>query len=128
MDLRDLLNEDQLNCLYCNYRCEVKASSYATSAGNYHDHVAMFNCNNCHEEFSIIVTTSSYTNILDGSKTEHLLLQQFFSCKTIIVSIKNDKFFISNKISKEIEIPPFKIDFKNKEELYNKLRTYLLFS
>lgn len=128
MDLRDYLNQDQLNCLYCNSECEVNASSYASSKGLYHDHISIFNCKHCHEVFKITITTSSYNNILDGSKTEHLYFQQLFTCKTMAVSIRDGKFFIRNKFSNEIEVPPFNIDFKNKEELYNKLRTYLLFS
>lgn len=128
MDLRKLLNEDQLNCLYCNHICEVKSSSYASSQGQRRTHFATFTCTECKELFSIVIDTSSHTDFLNDSKTTHLFMCQTFSCKSIVVTIMNNKFLIKNISPIEIEVPQFEVNFKNKEELYNKLKTYLLFS
>jgi hypothetical protein len=125
MNIHNLINLDNKKCLYCSSECKVKSAAYyILSEDMYTDE---FNCDFCNEIF--IVTYNSLAHVM----------QETFTCKSILVkwSSLNEHFFsLLKRNDLEInnsffDIPKFNIDmklFKNKESLFKKLSTYLVFS
>lgn len=101
-------------CLYCKSICEI------TSGGEAMMSMTSYDCKSCGDYFSNI----SAANIRE--------LQ--FTCKEfcIFYEIGSAIFQIYNTDSstddKRVSIPRFDIDFSDREKLYEKLKTYLVFA
>lgn len=116
IDFDSKINIDNCYCLYCNSLCEIK--SWAMK-----DFVSQnLKCASCKEFFE-----STYEN--------DTLVTFLFTCNKLQVTYfpENSLFAIkkkSNGKSKSINkilIPAFDCNFKNKNLLFQKLNTYLLF-
>jgi hypothetical protein len=106
-------------CLYCQGECDVwqNASGFPPIVGD------CYTCQKCEEKFTIFFIDSS----------EVKFISFLFTCKEFEVAYpySANKFGICRKDFKEdkhIWIPYFDVDFSNKEELYQKIKTYILFS
>lgn len=131
--LHELIDREDPSCLYCKATCDLKQDGFfiAGTLSLYYE-VQILTCRKCHEIFEIHW-------IDDNGETKFLCF--VFTCKEIAVTDKYDEgFHIGSKgilydnwkggISTYLgtEIPAFPVDFSNKRKLYNKLKTYLVFS
>lgn len=116
-NFENFISEDFPFCLYCGESCTISNSSFKFTSRN------TFRCPNCFENFEKNYAADELYNIS-------------FSCRNIIVDCEifpEENFWYIKTVdnSTEIRLPNqinFDIiDFKNKEILHNKLRTYLIF-
>lgn len=136
MQLHELIDREDPKCLYCRVRCDLKVTGRNSSVAQPDPYtIEILTCTNikCQEIFEI----HSWD---DDQRVSDFV----FTCKDIVVINKYPQpsgtavgFNIGDKsnlwpkmFSGHIttNIPPFKIDFSNKNKLYNKLKTYLVFS
>lgn len=115
IDLRLLIGHDKPNCLYCGAECEVGGGGEAAMVFD------SFDCKACGDYFHI-------SQILG---TENFWFQ--FTCKEFCISydLQRETFSIDNTNSlneEQMEIPLFEFDFSDREKLYSKLKTYLIFA
>jgi transcription elongation factor Elf1 len=126
LKLHELIDKDTPKCLYCNVAftddsLDLK-SEWLPNTSLKADK-EMLTCNNCREEFEILSLQGS-----DGV-TEYTGFT--FTCKKyrVFFNYIEDYFDISDQRGKHIiAIPSFTVDFSNKQKLYQKLKTYLVFS
>lgn len=115
--ITDLLPDKKIPCFYCNGSMSSQAveSSWAKGIRKV---LITWGCHECKECFT-------FSGIEDETPDS---LQ--FQCKEIRVFIyyKADSIALQVDFKQPIYLPYFEIDFSDKEKLYNKLRTYLLFS
>jgi len=114
--LYELIDQDDPKCLYCNSECNVSSTQFNDA----------FKCNKCHEVLKI-----HYKININNSNPSKIYVYTL-SCKDLLIYIyqNNKAFFIIGYIN-EIDlmnIPYFQIDFSDKEKLYRKLKTYIIFS
>lgn len=108
-----ILTELKDICLYCNAECFSESPNEETNSPP-----IILKCSLCQEQFLFVIT----------DRPARIELIEF-SCNKINLTIGIGYFFVYYKNSKHFtEIPTFDIDFSNKEKLYNKLKTYILFS
>lgn len=114
--LHELIDREDPRCLYCNSEVELSVSSQSTLSNIRLDEETL-TCYKCKEIFKIF----SNQDDIGDTKYEGFA----FTCHGIAVysSYESSKFYF-----KGLAVPPFHIDFSNKEKLYKKLRTYILFS
>jgi hypothetical protein len=119
MKLHALINEDDPICLYCQGRCDV-----SQKASGYPDLVTYtYSCQKCQEVFE--------SNTIDGK-----YFAFSFTCKNFKVfqNYGANNFGLDKKgpdldfTYKYVWIPYFDINFSQKEELYHKIKTYILFA
>lgn len=110
-------SDDISTCLYCNTTCIVDQESEWSRAFKV-TKTSKWSCYFCKETFIIKGIEDEDPDSLS------------FTCKdiTVYVRYKVNDIVISKKITDLVTIPNFNIDFSDKEKLYNKLSTYLLFS
>lgn len=121
--LYELINENNCRCLYCNSICDFKLGQFT------HE----FTCGKCREEFKIHF--SIYAAIYAvGCKNLLPIIHSFtFTCKDLLAFHVYYNLNTSVKIGyineiELIDVPSFNPDFSDKEKLYQKLKTYSLFS
>lgn len=108
------INYNRPECLYCKSICEAESGGEAAMV------VTSYDCKSCGDYFSIIS--------IAGSKE----LQ--FTCKEycLLYQEGDSHFEIYNtdwaSHEDKVPIPMFDIDFSNRERLYEKLKTYLIFA
>jgi hypothetical protein len=113
------------HCLYCHGECETKVHTHRPSTGRiYTDYI--FYCNPCKEMYEVL-----------SEGNEEYVYGFSFTCNDISVfNSENETFDITgtdlsqdgNGNGQSLSIHFFKIDFSNKIKLYQKLKTYLVFS
>ena len=108
-DFDKIINQDNTFCLYCKGNCKYTESSIDQS--NFQS-VELYYCEHCNERFVYYKFTISNT-----------ILYFTFSCRLIEVTVYSEHIFINN-----IKCPLVDFDFSNKDKLYSKLKTYMLFS
>lgn len=122
--LHELIDREDPKCLYCNSNTEFNSDSISSSHGTTYNKETI-TCCACKEIFEILSTQN-----LEGV-TSYTAFH--FSCNGIFVLnyYDIDVFYFSTKsfVSKNWEeIPKFEVSFFDKNKLYEKLKTYLLFS
>lgn len=113
MQLHEQFNLEDPICLYCNSRCDVKGDGSPTLFLS-----NKYTCINCHEVFE----TAAH-----GDEINAFL----FTCNDLLVThVYTLKNFGIHKLGSDDAIwtSEFKIDFSDKEKLYNKLKVYLTFA
>lgn len=116
---KSIINSDHPACLYCNKEIQAVETSMKWS-GSFQKREMKLYCDSCDEFFTFYGREDEDADYLK------------FTCKSITVHVyfntnlmlldKNDDFVNATEIIK------FEINFFDKEKLYNKLSTYLLFS
>lgn len=107
------INYNRPECLYCKSICESDSGGEAAMS------MTTYDCKSCGDYFMIISV----------SNTKELQ----FTCKEFcIFYTKGDSYFEiynTNGTSHEdwVRIPMFDINFSDRERLYEKLKTYLIF-
>lgn len=115
-----VINEDNPYCFYCKSECYIKVSSTYSSIDNF----TSFNCKFCNERF-VIYNLHNYDELVSSFE---------FTCKDFSVHIYyiTENFSLRKLNYKEKiwinDLHNVKFDFSDKEKLYNKLKTYLMFS
>jgi hypothetical protein len=118
IQLHTLIDEKDPHCLYDNNICRKYIHNYSSS---YRSH--KYFCSKCNESFEI-----HFNNLNPFIFT--------FSCKELTVSVYYDtenfsygrshNYYTNRLWSNDLDSMYF--NFDNKEKLYNKLKTYLVFS
>jgi hypothetical protein len=114
-EFREAIGEDSLRCLYCESLCDCATNT--TVDQNTFNTVEINKCKNCQEKFIF------YYFLLDT------LTGCTFTCNDICVYVSAEG--CSLKLAgahTDANIPLTEFDFSNKEAIYKKLKTYLLFS
>lgn len=120
-ELSELIIE---NCLYCDGTFTIEGTGeHAIPRAGYF--VDIYTCTQCFEMFEIHMS---------DDKRESF----FFSCDDIYARCFATWFVISTDerlqykkfgiIAPSVKIPPFPIDFSDKQKLHSKLKTYIIFS
>lgn len=109
-DFTTAINQDKPNCLYCGTLCTYTESSIDD---NNFQGVESYFCDFCKERFV------NFKFTLDNTS-----LYFTFSCKLITVTVHPDCIIIG----KDINCPLVSFDFSDKDKLFNKLKTYMIFS
>lgn len=134
MQLHELIDKDEPRCLYCNSNFDLNAMSISSSSGSSLRHLnpaaimtrydtETLYCIDCKETFKI----HSHQN--DDGETTYTGFT--FTCKgyNVFFSYIESYFDISELKGNHITaIPSFDPDFSDKDKLYEKLKTYLVFS
>lgn len=100
-------------CLYCQSECQFEGKGLLNSLFIKNTYF----CSQCREKFVIVCRFDkeySFTFTCSNLRIEYIQFSNKFN-----ISKLSDKTYIS--------IPDFPLDFSNKESLYNKLKTYLIF-
>ena len=122
--LHELIDKDEPKCLYCN-SSDVKLDirSEWLPGTNLKADKEIIECRSCREEFHIHSLQGG-----DG-KTEYTGFT--FTCKKykVFFNYIESYFDISTYAGKYIiAIPSFPVDFSDKKKLFEKLKTYVIFS
>jgi hypothetical protein len=108
----NIFNFDLPLCLFCQNYLEINNTSSNNLSFD------RFICTNCNEIFCFGYYNDTLTNMS-------------FTCLNIEVTIYSSKphYTISSaRIVDNIHIPAFNIDFSDKNKLFEKLHTYIIFS
>jgi len=120
----ELIDREQPRCLYCDEEVDaVHLSSGWMAGANMRVDVEKLTCRKCNEEFWI--------HSMQGDDGATNIDSFTFTCKDfhIFFNYVEDYFDVKDRDRKYLfTIPSFQVDFSDKEALYQKLRTYLLFS
>jgi hypothetical protein len=126
MQLHELIDREDPRCLYCNANVDCHLSSEWISKGtSLRNDVESIVCQKCKEVFYI----HSWQG--DDGHTEYSGFT--FTCKDLSIFFNYiESYFDISKNGKKKEhittIPSFTIDFSHKDKLYEKLKTYIVFS
>lgn len=119
----ELIDKDEPKCLYCYRDVDISSSSQWLPGTNLRADTETLTCRKCKESFWIhSVQGDDGVTKIDGFT---------FSCKNfwVFYNYVEDYFDVKDKNRKFLfAIPSFPIDFSNRDKLYEKLKTYLLFS
>jgi len=112
----NLINIDDAICPYCKSHCNISSQS----VDNSEIHYDTYNCVSCNELYCL-------------SFDADICFDFHVSCKELLItlSMHPDGYCISRGSEIRLggkNIPLFYMDFSDKETLYNKLKTYILFS
>lgn len=129
--MHELIDREDPKCLYCNSDCDFKHDGFFPAGiSNLYYELEILTCRKCKEIFEI--------HWIDDAG-EFRYLSFVFTCKDIVVlnryssgySIGGKEFLYVNwSAGKNPDnfIPAFPVDFSNKNKLYKKLKTYVVFS
>jgi DNA-directed RNA polymerase subunit RPC12/RpoP len=119
----ELIDKNEPKCLYCNSEIFYELKSDWLPNTSLKVDSEIITCHKCKEEFKI--------HSLQGSDGVTEYTGFTFTCKSYCVFFNyiESYFDISDKKGKHIvAIPSFTVDFSDKNKLYDKLKTYLIFS
>jgi hypothetical protein len=107
------INFNRPECLYCKSICEADTGGEAMMV------MTTYDCKLCGDYFTIVKVASDK--------------ELSFTCKEFCIFHYNDanEFEVDNTdglTHDRIKIPVFDIDFSDRERLYEKLKTYLIFA
>lgn len=138
--MHELIDRENPRCLYCDNDCDVNFNGEYIAGSSIQYNVDILICQKCKEVFEI---HSEQQSVED--QTEYLGFS--FTCKQYYVyyayksgefhlgkntesftAIKNPINFIWWRVAHSTVLPWFEVSFSDKEKLYNKLKTYILFS
>jgi hypothetical protein len=131
--MHELIDREDPRCLYCNSRCDIEQDGgFVAGMISLMQEVQILKCFNCKEKFEV--------HWIDDAGTV-TYLEFVFSCKDIVVVNRyaENNFYIVDKkhlynskrpsgLPVTNPIPQFTVDFSDKKKLYEKLRTYRVFS
>jgi hypothetical protein len=138
--MHELIDREYPVCLYCGSQCDTKFSGELLPRSNYQYNVDILTCQACGEVFEIHAKQSA------EGETQYLAFS--FTCKDYYVYCGyNDKslyigknpeslfdeagnfpdFIIGLSVAAVI-LPKFQVNFSNKNKLFEKLKTYIIFS
>lgn len=123
MQLHELINRDDPRCLYCNSEIHYELKSEWLPNIALKVDVEIITCRKCKEEFRILSLQG------DDGNTDYTGFT--FTCKNyrIFSPYLEPYYFDMSEGGKHIvTFPSFVVDFSNKKKLYQKLKTYLVFS
>jgi hypothetical protein len=119
----ELIDQDEPRCLYCNREVNVNLSSQWLPGTSLRLDIETLTCRKCRESFWI--------HSLQGDDG-HTKIDGFtFSCEDfwVFYNYVEGYFDVKDKNRKFLfAIPAFPLDFSDKNKLYEKLKTYLVFS
>lgn len=121
--LHELISKHDPRCLYCDSEIFYELKSEWLPNSSLKADAEILTCQKCKEVFKIHSLQG------DDGVTEYTGMT--FSCKDyrIFFNYIESYFDISDKKGKHIvAIPSFSVDFSDKNKLYEKLKTYLIFS
>lgn len=124
-NLHELVDREDPKCLYCGKQCEVSLEGTRLSGSNLiEDHdILLCRSLNCRERFRI--------DSIQHPDGETEFVGFHFTCKGYLINYKYDEkeFEIADRSRKRICVcPPFEVDFSDKNKLYEKIKTYIVFS
>lgn len=112
-------------CLYCKSPCTQEIQDL--TGGKYINH--RHTCSICSEYYTLFFETNHSDDV------DRYYYNFNFSCSEFLVSMSNnpDAISIRNRNTSSlrpgwVRVPLFHISFSNKDKLYEKLKTYLIFS
>jgi len=113
------INQQEPFCLYCGQTLGINEESHFTLTGAI-EVVFNYKCEDCVEGLRITTIDDEYNNCI-------------FTCKGICVleDFRESQYGLTLLLKtgdEPVWIPEFKIDFSDREALYQKLKTYLTFS
>jgi hypothetical protein len=129
MKLHELIDMEDPKCLYCKSLCDIHIDGFGSMIATSYE-VDLLVCRACSEMFEI-------------HTKDHVKVYAFvFTCNEIVVfnSYSYNGFAIgginylwkqtpkTRVLTRNEFIPTFDIDFSDKIKLYNKLKTYQIFS
>lgn len=133
MLLHELIDRDYPKCLYCQGGMNVKVEGDDWSFNVFE--VVILTCRVCNEVFEIHSTGQSDTGDLRDADCTSFLFSCVDICARVVYSENicylndhNLKWPTGLTSSGLQTVPMFDIDFSDKQKLYTKLRTYLIFS
>lgn len=121
--LHELIDRDDPKCLYCHSGIVYELKSEWLPNSSLKADAEILTCQKCKEVFKI--------HSLQGADGVTEYTGMTFSCKSYRVfnSYIESYFSIFDDKGKHIvSIPSFMVDFSDKDKLYEKLKTYLIFS
>jgi hypothetical protein len=123
--MHELIDKEQPKCLYCDSDCEVEhEGEWVPPAFNCTYDRDIIICSSCKEKFEIHESQAA-----DGDTKQ---VGFGFTCKIYFVFFNYPENYFDlyqNQDRKYITtIPPFEVDFSDINKLYNKIKTYILFS
>jgi hypothetical protein len=121
--LHELIDRDDPKCLYCHSGIVYELKSEWLPATPLKIDVELISCNKCKEVFKI--------HSIQGADGHTEYNGMTFTCKGyhVFFNYIESYFDISDEKGKHIvAIPSFTVDFSDKSKLYEKLKTYLIFS
>lgn len=119
----ELIDRDEPKCLYCNSDFDLNLKSEWIPNTALKADKEILTCRKCKEVFEI--------HSLQGGDGNTEYVGFTFSCKKFRVFFNyiESYFDISDENGKHIiAIPSFQVNFSDKNKLYEKLKTYLVFS
>ncbi len=128
--LQNLINNTE--CLYCSNQCRRTRFHLKELPSLYRPKITeyFYKCNFCAEHFSIYFF-EHFVNKEISFTCKNLYIRTYrnFNFKKYFDLLEDDckLLFISNG-KNLISIPRFDLNFSNKENLFNKLNTYILYS
>jgi hypothetical protein len=125
MRLIDLFDQEDPKCLYCKGReFTTSSSSQYTPKGLIvnHDH---YDCKWCEDRFTI-----TWIGKMGEEKNEANIFGFDMTCNEIVIQQMaiQDTISLYGSEAPPVIIPFFIPDFSDKSALYNKLKTYIVFS
>lgn len=121
--LHELIDRDEPRCLYCNSYTNINFVNERLPNSSLLLEKEELLCSKCEEVFIIHCIQNSF------GETEYDGFT--FTCNNyrVYYNYIESYFDISDLSKKHITaIPAFEVNFSDKEKLYNKLKTYLIFS
>ena len=118
-----LIDRDESKCLYCNSEIFYELKSVWLPNTSMKADKEILTCQKCKETFAI--------HSLQGGDGITKYIGFTFSCKNyrVFFNYVESYFDINDKSGAHIvAIPSFTVDFSDKNKLYDKLKTYLIFS
>ena len=127
MLMHELIDREDPRCLYCQSEVDFKSDCSFYHAGTTYN-VDLFSCRECKEQFEIHWVEDEDPRAFT------------FTCKDVVVSsrYKTDfelggkellwEFCMNGRPNNSIYIPIFEVEFSNKDALYQKLKSLILFS
>lgn len=121
--LHELIDRDDPKCLYCHSGIVYELKSEWLPNTSLKADVEIITCQKCKEVFKI--------HSLQGGDGATEYTGMTFSCRDYRVFFNYIESYLSifdDKGKYIVSIPSFIVDFSDKDKLYEKLKTYLIFS
>jgi hypothetical protein len=121
--MHELIDPKDPVCLYCNGPCDIALDDRFLSSSTTIYDTEILTCQDCNEKFSI----ASFQN----EKGETTYMAFSFTCKKyqVVFLYADESFDLYTRRGKHIvTLPPFQVNFSDKKKLFEKLKTYVIFS
>jgi hypothetical protein len=128
--LHELIDREDPKCLYCNSDFDIELSGDYIGGSSSMLNVDILSCRNCHEQFEITSIDEADNVIAFAFTCKGIVIRNVYHLQSFILGGKELLYGIISSSYPENPnyIPEFNIDFSDKNKLYEKLKTYLIFS